>query len=330
MDWFADVLAQVEENKIKERKAIPSKVFFNHFFAINYNIEANSERYNIKLLNYYNNLKIRNNNFNLDTSRKLLWNSWSTEYAFNLTSNAENDDYYRFALHWHFPQAYYSVYLAMTAFHETQGVANDQHEKSIKIFGNSVKDNHYPEAIAFYANGLFKAFNFHGLNTFTGFDNEFNSLSKIECLEDAQSQIACFLKTTRKQNAENKRKRSESNYAKDPRFQTSKGELRKNLKKEHWNIIYQSIPETTLLNILYRLRIKANYHDIETFINADIDFMQFHKCLGNIVFYLNFVHEAYLHKCIGDENYRKILYDFSGHILDDRAKYRYEQLISKL
>lgn len=324
---FEDIIAQIEE---KDRKAIPSKVFFNHFFALNYFLEASANKYNLKLLDYYNNLKIKNNKFDTETCRKLLWNSWSTEYAFNLTSSVENDDYYRFALHWHFPQAYYSVYLAMTAFHETQGVANDQHEKSIKIFGNSVKDNHYPDAISFYANGLYKDFKFYGLDSFNGFDKNFNSLQKVDCLEDAQNQIASFLKSTRKQNAENKRKRSESSHAKDPRFQTAKGELSKTFKKKHWDIIYQSIPETTLLNILYRLRIKANYHDIETFINADINFKQFHNCLGNIVSYLNFVHESYLHKCIGDEKYKKILYDFNGHILEDRAKYRYEKYISKL
>src|SRR5690606_36948382 len=145
--------------------------------------------------------KLRNDKFKLETIKKLLWNSWSTEYAYNLGTQVNNDDYYKFALHWNFPQAYYSAYLAMTAFHETQGIANDQHEKSIKLFGNSIKDNHYPTSISFYSNGLKDEFQYNGLGTFKGFPKDNSSLTKIECLEDAELQLATFLKTTRKQNA---------------------------------------------------------------------------------------------------------------------------------
>ena len=156
-----------KEQAEKDRKAIPSKVFFNHFHAINFRIVNDDERFNLKKLDFYNQIKIKNNDFEIDICRKLLWNSWSTEYAFLMTSNSENSDYYRFALHWHFPQIYYSIYLSMTAFHETQGIANDQHEKSIKLFGNSIKDEHYPSAIRFYAQGNYKDFQYHGLKTFS-------------------------------------------------------------------------------------------------------------------------------------------------------------------
>ena len=104
-------------------------------------------------------------------------------------------------------------------------------------------------------------------------------------------------------------------------------DARKTFKKEHWDIIYQNIPETSLLNLLYRLRIKANYHDIETFINADIDFKTFHEILGNIISYLNFVNEAYVHKAIGDKNYKVILDTFKGHIIDDKAESRYDRIL---
>jgi hypothetical protein len=323
---FKDIELQLE----KDKKAIPSKVFFNHFYAIYFHLKSTQNKFQLKSLDYYNKLKINNPNFNLDLCRKLIWNSWSTEYAFNISSKVQNADFYRYAMHWHFPQAYYSIYLAMTAFHETQGVANDQHEKSIKLFGNSIKDGHYPEAISFYSKGLFNEFEYLGLEKFKGFPKDFNALSKISTLDDAHLQIANFLKSTREKNAENKRNRSNQSYSKDKRFLTSKGIFTQKFSKKHWNIIYSSIPETTILNIMYRLRIKANYHDIETFINAEIDFVAFHKSLGSIIFYLNFIHEAYLHKVIGDDNYQKILNEFNGHILDDKAQYRYREIISKL
>ena len=323
MDFFKN---QEEMN----RKAIPSKVFFNHFNAINFLIENDEDRFNLKKIIFFNNIKIKNVDFELEKCRKLLWNAWSTEYAFLITSQSENIDYYRFALHWHFPQVYYSIYLAMTAFHETQGIANDNHEKSIKLFGNSIKDGHYPSSLQFYVKGDYNNFQYIGFDEFSGFPKDYSALSRVYNKQDAELHFANFLKSTRIQNAENKRKRGEKEHAKQKDFQNKKGELIKKFSKKHWDKIYVSIPETTIFNIMYRLRIKANYHDIETFMNAEIDFKLFHEYLGNIVHYVNFVHEAYVHKAIGDKNYKKVLYDFNGHILEDRAKFRYESLISKL
>jgi hypothetical protein len=316
-DFATLVRKDIEAKREKEKKAIPSKVFFNHFHAINYHLIANNDTSELKKSSYYNNLKIKNEKFSIEHCRKLLWNSWSTEYAFNVTSFDDNADFYRFALHWHFPQAYYSIYLAMTAFHETQGVANEQHEKSIKIFGNSVKDGHYPKSISFYANGLYHATEFNNLDLFEEYPVNFSSLSGIESCEDAQNQIACFLKSTRDQNAKNKRERGKSNYAKNMDFQNAKGELLTNFRKKQWNIIYSSMPETTILNLMYRLRIKANYHDIETFINADIDFQVFHRCLAKIIYRMNLIHEAYIHKVVGDKKYNWNYKSFKEYI-DER------------
>jgi hypothetical protein len=214
----------------------------------------------------------------------------------------------------------------MTAFHESQCIANDNHEKSIKLFGNSIKDGHYPKAISFYANGVHNEFKYSGLTLKKDFDKGFNGLKRIKTLEDCERQIGAFLKSTRIENAKNKRKRGEKEHSKREDFQNSKGDLVKSFGKKHWDIIYKTIPETTLLNILYRLRLKANYKDIETFMNADIDFKQFHTCLGDIISYLNFVHEAYLHKAIGDIEYKKIVDGFKGTY----HKERYEKLISNI
>ena len=316
------------EMEEKRRKAIPSQVFYNHFFSIFFHVNNQNERFDLKKVPYFNNLKQRNENLCLDTIRKLLWNSWSTEYAFSMTSTVNNDDYYKFALHWNFPQAYYSIYLSMTAFHETQGIANDQHEKSIKIFGNSIKDGHYPQAISFYCKGLHEDFEYKGIDNFQGFPNDYSGLSRVGCIDDAHLHIASFLKSTRKKNADSKRDKCKEK--KDKRFLNAKGDFRLKFSKEHWDKIYETIPETTILNIIYRLRIKANYHDIETFINADIDFKIFHKCLSSIINYLNYIHEAYIFKVIGKIEYEKILYSFPSHLNEDLAKKRYTQFSTSL
>ncbi len=65
-------------------------------------------------------------------------------------------------------------------------------------------------------------------------------------------------------------------------------------------------------------------NDVETFINANIDFKAFYESLKNIVGYLNFVHEAYICKCIGKLEYEKILNSISNQINTDTAKKRYK------
>ncbi len=316
-------LERIKELEARRNKSIPSKVFFNHFFALQYHIEASINRFELGKVTYYNQLTLRNDSFEIENVKKLLWNAWSTEMAYTFSTVANNYDYYRFALHWNFPQAYYSVYLVMTAFHETQGVANDNHEKSIKVFGNSVKDGHYPDALSFYSKGLHEEFEIIGLEHFDSFSSSFSGLSRIESLEDAHRQIARFLKTTRKRNAIHKRERLKTNN--DRRFHTSKGKFTEKFFKKHWDLIYRTIPETSLLNILYRLRIKANYRDIETFMNAEIDFKQFHESLGVVVDYLNYVHEAYIYKVIGHDAFKEILNGFLDSVGEIKAKSRFEQ-----
>jgi hypothetical protein len=317
---FEELMERSRKDQENFKKSIPAKVFFNHFDAASLKISNNEEKYFLKNKAFYNTLKIKNKQFDIDKCKKLLWNCWSTENAFSIA--IPDDSFYKFALHWHFPQVYYSIYLAMTAFHETQGVANENHEKTIKIFGNSIKNNHYPDCISYYSKGLYKEFNYHGIEhpDSTGF----SALAGVKSSEDIELQIKSFLKSTRVQNAENKRKRGEKEFSKRAEFQNKEGELVKSFQKKHWNLIYSTIPETTILNLLYRLRIKANYHDIETFINADLDFKLFHQKLGEILSYLNFIHEAYFCKAVGKELYEDVLEGFGGHIFEDKALARYE------
>jgi hypothetical protein len=307
------------------QKSIPSRVFFNHFFAIQYHILADTARYDLRQLDFFNKLKVQNAGLDGDQCKKLLWNAWSTEHALRLALELDNPEYYRFSLHWSFPQAYYSVYLAMTAFHHSQGTDSDNHEKSIKVFGNAVKDGHYPAAISFFCQGLHEQFTFHGLSLFTAFPTAFNGLARIESLDMAHVQIAKFLASTRKRNAESKRERLEAQ--KDKKFLTKQGTFRKTFLAEHWNLIYPTIPHTSLMNALYRLRIKANYHDIESFLHAEIDFKGFCEALVAVVDYMNFVHEAYLMKVIGKTKYEAMLTSFPKSINGDTAMRRYHEHI---
>lgn len=69
------LVEMLKKQREKEVKAIPSKVFYNHFFAINYHLGSDSEKYKLKKIPYYNQLKLNNPDFNIEHCRKLLWNA---------------------------------------------------------------------------------------------------------------------------------------------------------------------------------------------------------------------------------------------------------------
>ncbi|MGG5903811.1 hypothetical protein [Sphingobacterium daejeonense] len=272
--------------------------------------------YNLKRVKYFNNLKYKQK-LDLEKIKKLLWNSWSTEYSLLMTSFIDDYELYKSSLHWNFPQAYYSVYLSLTAFHHTQQIDANQHEKTIKILNNSIKDGHYPNSISFYSKGLYNKFEYLGIENYSNQEDNFNALARIKKLHDSKLKIINMLKATRKQNADHKREKVNKS---EKRFHTKEGKFTKKFSATHWNYIYVTIPETTLLNFLFRLRIKSKYHDVETFINVEIDFRAFHSYLSNIVGYLNYIHEAYICKVIGCLEYEKILNNFPKRLNDVRRR----------
>ena len=312
------------ERFLFDKKTIPAVVFFNHFSAVAFFITSNADRYDLKKVSYFNNLSLGDQALNIDKVRKLLWNSWSTEYALLIGRMLDNNDFFKVSLHWSFPQAYYSAYLAMVAFHETIGFTHANHNGAINSFNNSVKHGHYPSAMSFYSEGLHENFLYKGLPNFLGFHYSFNGLSKINSQEQAEQQIALFLKTTRIINAEEKKANTKQT------LNTSKGVPGKRFLKKHWNYIYENLPCTSIFNLFYRLRIKSNYQDIESFLNADIDFKEFNKVLAESLSYLNFVHEAYIAKIIGLSAYGDILTSFSGCLSENQARKRFDDYINPL
>lgn len=307
------------------KKAIPSIVYFNHFNAIAFHLKNSEDRYELKKVQYFNMLRRQNAEFDLVKSRHLFWNSWSTEHAFLFARRLGDREYFKYSLQWGFPQVYYAAYLGMTAFRETQEKQSENHEKAIKVFGNSVKDGHYPMAISFYAAGLYENFTYQNLPNFLGSFEGFNSVAAFRDVKGAETQIANFLKTTRERNAMDKRDRLER--ANDHEFLSKSGQFLKRFRKNHWDKIYTKIPVTSIMNMLYRLRIKANYRDIETFLNADIAFHEFHDNLASILNYLSFIHEAYFAKALGSVRYEAILEEFpKRELIEDTAMSRYNMM----
>ena len=60
------------------------------------------------------------------------------------------------------------------------------------------------------------------------------------------------------------------------------------------------------MNLLYRKRIKSNYRDIETYLCQELNPTEIYKYLIAITSTLNFVHESFVFKGLGEKQYLAI------------------------
>lgn len=303
---FAELTAQMAEAEERHKRSIPATVFLRHLSALRFQIENNADAMDLTKIRYFQQQRANSAKCKKEDLRKVLYNAWSTEYALRLTANQDNGDFLGFAMHWAIPQAYYSAYMTMHAFLLTIGAMSTSHQGAIKKFAEGVKTGKYPESISFYCEGDFSAPSINGLDK----RGTKESLSKINSLEDAHSQIAMLLKSTRKGIAEHARKERQGGNSP---IRNKNGTPCLKFVDSHWAQVLKPNEATTLFHFLYRMRLKANYQDIQTFIDAEIDFAEFHDCLQALVGYLNFVHEAYIAKCLGKDEFENLVYSFSRH-----------------
>lgn len=312
-------LVPIEEADKNWKDSIAAAVFLNHFFAMALHIHNSEDKYDLKNIKYFHQIQ-RSQTCDFDRVKKVLWNSWSTEYALRVTGIQDVNDFYRYSIHWNFPQAYYSVYLNMHAFYIAKGIQDRSHDQLLKAFSKHIVSNQYPKCISFYRTGSLSREETINLNS----SEQKNSLKGIHSKGNAEAQISIFLKSTRQRLAEDKKQKWQTSSR--PILNKS-GTPLKSFKQEHWDKVYESLHDTTILDLLYRLRIKSNYEDIQTFINADIDFKKLHKSICYIVEYINFVHEAYLAKCIGYKKFSELVNEFPCHFKTNIIKDRFENKI---
>ncbi len=296
-----------DEKEELGQESIPSKVFFNHFEAIAYHLKQHEEkRWNISEIPFFRKKIKQTKEAPMQQIHESLHNAWSTEYLLRFQLARQPEDYLRVALHWAFPQAYYSIYLCIFSFFRAKNIQCRSHEATMRQFAGMVKSGVYPECMSFFVDGEMKTFNYENLGEQV--KPERNVLREINSPEEAISQIATFLKTTRKKEAEALRKERQKHNKTAIKGQN--GKILKRFQAEHWRLITDRLGPTTILDLLYRLRIKANYSCVSAFIHADTDLKAFYSNLCTIVEYLNFVHECYLAKAIGVYNFEIILKKF--------------------
>jgi hypothetical protein len=307
------------------RRSIPAQVFLNYFFAINYHLQHEPSEIGLQHLAF---LKENQNELKPEdilAISKLLQTSWSTEYALRATAELGDEAYLRNALHWTFPQAYYTVFAGLQAFLYTLGIKQANSSIIRREVGRLVVRNAYPKAIGFYAAGNYNDFSVHRLPL----ASYKAGLQIAEKEIDAQAQIGQFLRTTRKQKAQIIRNQVQANpntAIRNPKT----GNLQDRWSAQHWQQITWRMGYTTFFDLLSRLQISGSHREIERFVEADIDFALFHRSLLDIVSYLNGVHETYVAQAIGLEKYQQLLEELPKHLQNGFVAARFNEKIAPL
>jgi len=217
-----------------------------------------------------------------------LVNGWSTEclLAHNLRALSE-PEVLRHSLHWGFAQAYYSVFALTLGYFQVVGFTESKHRAVIRRFAQEVVAGRYPPAVAFALSGkkslVYTGLRATSLPTTLAFDPSDP--------DTVDGQLAQFLRATREIDLANKKK--------DHKFTTKRGGRKKAFRESDWEEVSNKLGPTALLSLLYRKRIKANYDDIDTFLHSEIHPHQLYGHLLAIVESMNFVHEAFILKALG-------------------------------
>ena len=306
------------------RKSIPAQVFLNYFFAINYHIK-HADDASLQNLTFFREHHADLDNKDLEAVSKILLTSWSTEYALRATAELGREDYLRHALHWTFPQAYYTIFAGLQAFLYTLNVKTNNGSLISREVGRLVVRNVYPRAVGYYAAGPYHDFSVHRL-PLAGYKP---SLQIPEKEIEAQAQIGQFLRTTRKLRAQSIRTQVQSNSQTALRSAKT-GKLLDKWNAQHWNQITWRLGYTTLFDLLSRLRISGSNKEIERFVEADIDFKLFHESLLDIVSYLNGIHESYVAKAIGLEKYEQLVTALPSHLQNSFVEARLQDKIQPI
>ena len=252
-------------------------------------------------------------NLNLGVTEKWLKNSWNTENVLIQNKSIIENTGQSFAMQWAFPQAYYSTFGSLLAHFKALGYTQESHKAVLRNFSTLVEQNKFPRSISFYCTGGKKNIEFVNItkpNDLESFEFDTENIRTID------NQICQFLNATREIKLNEK--------APDLKFTNRNGQKRKKLSPAMWQQVSNAIGNTTIMDLLYRKRIKANYQDIETFSTPKFKGIQVLSNLSEIVNILNFINESYIAKAIGIDNYEKILNSYLKSVNNEIVKLRFE------
>lgn len=295
-----------------------SEMTYRQFRALAHKVHASDIENEIIDLYFYKNIR-KAKKPNISNVERWLINAWNTEYILSLNTIIIGKGH-SFALQWAFPQAYYSFFGTVLALFITLGYTENSHTSVIKKFGTLIKENKFPETISFYADGWRKKIHYVNINK----PSDLNSIDlDLERPETIDNQICQFLKSTR----ELKLNEKTPDLIKSLKIKTKKGKYKKRLSPTDGNRISEKVGITTILDLLYRKRIKANYKDIEIFTYNKLKGEEILSDILIIINRLNLINETYIAKAIGESKYKNIFDSFIKNVNSPILKERFETIM---
>ncbi len=303
------------------------KVYLNYLESISTALDSTyfKETKHLRSVAESNTFKsIRPKQVDYNKIKTLLRNAWFTEIQLNFTSN--HPEFVGYSNHWASVQLYYAVYLAIRALFVAMNQSfqgNHQHASNLREISREIEKR--PEL-----------FPIPWCMTCSGDPNDdknimFNNLPKnvkislVSALSPKSNfwdSYALFLKTTRKKMLEDKRQEwLYKNKKKKLTLQGRRG-------------ILDKMPPTTIFDCLFRLRVRANYQDVELFLMTIEDqesASRFNYSLRNTLKHTLQVIELLIARYLGKDKYHELIHNFikdENHGNHSNIRERWELLSS--
>ncbi len=256
----------------------------------------------------------RNKDLDSEKLFKLLRNAWFTEIQLHLSR--EDAEFMRYSNHWAPVQAYYAVFLELSAlFVASKANIRQSHAAILHMIGSFARDrNIFVRPWSLCVEGYSK--NWKYLN-FPHQPAQISPLSSPHGVAPLDF-IAMLLRTTRERQLE--RKRAEWLQHHSNRKRLSPGQRQK------WG---EGLAPTTLFDALYRLRIRSNYEDADAFLMGTEDLYdaeEFAKSLKQVVFNTLLSLELLILRYIGMPTFESAMKSFSPRA---NKEYLYETILMR-
>ena len=228
-------------------------------------------------------------------AQQFLRNGWATEVLLNSPRVIGGPDIIGFANHWASVQGYYAVFEALNALALVVGTRLRTHEKMLAWAADQVGQAGSPFVVPWTT----RVGGAPGAWTYEGFGGvrpaSISNLTSPTPMT-APHLVGLALRTTRgRQIADHREQwlKLVPTVAKTPRRRLPKAEL---------NARSSKLRATTLIDLLYRLRRRANYEEADAFLSGALsvaDAMAFHEALTEVVAATLVTTEIYLAHLVG-------------------------------
>lgn len=311
---FGQLLAEAQEN---EGLWFRAEMTHRQFASLSHKLVTSDIENEIVNLDFFINRLEKAKNLKLEEVEKWLKNSWNTENVLIQNKSIIENTGQSFAMQWAFPQAYYSTFGSLLAHFKALGYTQESHTAVIKNFAVLVEQNKLPESVCFYCTGGKNNIDYINISK----PNDVASMEfDTDNIKTIDNHICQFLKSTREIKLDEK--------AIDMKLKNKPGQKRKNLNSAKWQRVSEATGHTTIMDLLYRKRIKANYQDIETFSSTQFKGLEVLTNISLVVGRLNLINETYIAKAVGLDFYQSMLNRHLKNVKNETVEERFETIKS--